>query len=140
MINLITIRDYEPTNREYDDEKFLYHSLLAGVYYGDANIYERIRRGLFVRNYRNVVNRVLSHPTTRVRFACIKDDPGEVKGYSIVLNEGKNLFWVYVRTSWRKHGIARLLVPNTIKEVSNLNPVGESILKKHKQIEFNPFV
>jgi len=72
----------------------------------------------------------------------MKNDPVEIKGYAIILNYGKALMWVFVKKGWRKNGMAKALVPDSVSEVTNLTTLGDIILKKYKggKLTFNPFV
>lgn len=134
MMNLIAIRDYVPS-----DENFVFSSALNGIYYGNT-LFAKVKKVIFLNCYRKVIHSALEKPTTRVKIACIKDDPNEIKGYSILVDNERALMWVFVKKDWRKNGIGRALVPNTVVEVTNLTPVGEAIMKKYPHISFNPFV
>jgi GNAT superfamily N-acetyltransferase len=133
MMNLIAIRDYIP-----DDENFVFSTALAGIYYGDS-WFSKIKKAIFVSHYRKILQGILSKPTTRVRVACIQDDPQEIKGYAILVNDDKALMWVFVKKDWRNNGIAKALIPDTITEVTNLTALGEILMKKYPQLSFNPF-
>ena len=107
-------------------------------YYGDS-WFSKIKKAIFVSHYRKILQGILSKPTTRVRVACIQDDPQEIKGYAILVNDDKALMWVFVKKDWRKNGIAKALIPDTITEVTNLTALGEILMKKYPQLSFNPF-
>lgn len=132
-MDLIAIRDYVP-----DDENFVFSTTLAGLYYGDS-WFSKIVKARFIHHYRQILKGILSKPTTQVRVACIKDDPNEIKGFSILVNNGQALMWVFVKKDWRKKGIAKALVPDTITEVTNLTALGEILIKKYPKLTFNPF-
>lgn len=134
MMSLIAIRDYVST-----DENFVFKSALEGIYYG-STLLSKIKKIIFLSHYRNILRNEMALSTTRVKIACIASDPNEIKGFSILVNNEKALMWVFVKKDWRKHGMARALVPDTVVEVTNLSPVGESIIKKYPHVSFNPFV
>ena len=134
MEKMINVRAYN-TN----DENFIFSSALSGLYYGDS-WFSKIKKVIFLKHYRAILKSAVSLPTTHILVASLKEDPNEIKGYSILLNERRALMWVYVRPLWRKKGIGRALVPESVEEVTNLTPLGESILKKYPHITFNPFV
>lgn len=122
-----------------EDENFVFSTALEGLYYGDS-WFSKIKKSLFLSNYRAILKGILTKPTTHIKVACIKDDPGEIKGYAILTNDQKALMWVYVRKDWRKNGIATALVPPTVTEVSNLTKLGVILMKKYPTLSFNPFV
>jgi hypothetical protein len=134
MMDLIAIRPYLP-----NDENFIYSTALSGLYYGDS-WFSKIKKMIFINTYREILKTVLAKPTTQVRVACIKDDPDEIKGYCILVNNGSALMWVFVKKDWRKQGIAKALVPDTVTEVTNLTHLGEILLKKYPHVSFNPFI
>lgn len=134
MLNLITIRDYV-----LEDENLVFSTALSGLYYGDS-WFSKIKKSIFVNHYRKILQGILSKPSTQVRVACIHDDPNEVKGYAILVNHAKALMWIYVKPNWRKNGIAKALVPETVTEVTNLTALGSILIKKYPQLSFNPFV
>lgn len=134
MLELLTIR-----HMRLADENLIFSSLLSGLYYGDS-WFSKIKKSIFIPSYRNVLRGVLMKATTSVRVACIKGDEDEVKGYAIFVNNEQSLFWIYVKPNWRKQGIAKALVPDDLKEVSNLTHVGEILMKKKfPNAVFNPF-
>lgn len=133
-IDMIYVRPYHPAS----DDGFIYSTMIRGLYYGDS-WFSKIPKKLFVENYRKVIALALSTPGTIVRIACIKDDPDEIKGYSILLNNDTSLMWVFVKKDWRNIGIARVLVPEGFSQVTNLTALGEILLKKYPKVIFNPF-
>lgn len=135
MMDLIAIRPYDPT----EDENFIFSTALAGLYYGDS-WFAKIKKTLFITQYRKVLQAMIAKPTTCVRIACMKEDPTEIKGYSITVNHDHALAWVFVKKDWRKNGIAKTLVPTTVTEVTNLTALGEVLMKKYPHLSFNPFV
>lgn len=134
MIPMISIRSLRPS-----DEVFIYSTMLRGLYYGNS-WFSKIPRKLFVENYKKVIEHTFKRPDLDIKVACVKNDPDEIKGYSILLNHEKALMWVFVKKMWRKNGIAKALVPSTVQEVMNLTTLGDELLKKYPNIVFNPFV
>jgi hypothetical protein len=134
MMGLIKIRDYIP-----DDENFIFSTALAGLYYGDS-WFSKIKKLIFINQYRQILKNTLSKPTTQVKVACINGDENEIKGYAILVNDQKALMWIYVKPMWRKNGIAKSLLPSTVTEVTNLTKLGDIIMKKYPHLSFNPFV
>jgi hypothetical protein len=134
MMNLIVIRDYVPS-----DENFVFSTALAGLYFGDS-WFSKIKKAIFINNYRKILQGIIDKPSTQIRVACIRDSPDEIKGYCILVNNAQALMWVFVKKDWRKNGIAKALVPNTVIEVTNLTELGEILMKKYPHLSFNPFV
>jgi hypothetical protein len=139
MMNLIAIRDYLPGPGPEHDENFVFSTALDGLYYGDS-WFSKIKKAIFYNYYRKILQGIIAKPSTQIRIACIKDDPTEIKGYVILTNNAKAIMWIFVKRDWRKNGIARALVPDTVTEVSNLTHLGEILIKKYPQLSFNPFV
>jgi GNAT superfamily N-acetyltransferase len=121
------------------DENFIFSTALAGLYYGDS-WFSKIKKAVFINHYRKILQDILAKPSTRVRVACIKEDPDEIKGYAVLVNHEKALMWIFVKKDWRKNGIAKALVPITVTEVTNLTTLGAILMKKYPQLSFNPFV
>lgn len=132
--DLIKIRDYNKAT----DEDFLYSTFLFGVYYGNS-WFTKIPKHIFMPSYREFFNKLLAHPQTVVKMACLKEDENILVGYSII-NEAKSiLHWVYVKPVWRKFGIAKMLIATPIKAVTHLSLQGEGLLTKLNGAVFNPF-
>jgi GNAT superfamily N-acetyltransferase len=98
-----------------------------------------IKKSVFMNNYKYIVEKLYNHPNSIVFVACLNDDPSVILGYSIVSTELDTLHWVYVKKAWRNKGIAKNLVPPTIKTVTHLSRTGLSIYNKRKDLDFNPF-
>lgn len=132
--DLITVRPYSP-----GDYNFIIATFLRGLYYGDS-WFSLIPKKIFMTNYHIVAERLLKHPNLSIRIACLKDDPDVILGYSVSrnINEYKILDWIFVKSSWRRIGIAKSLLPSDINTVSHLTTVGKAIKPPH--YEFNPFV
>lgn len=140
--DLISIRDYLPT-----DESFLYKTWLDGLKYGntqnkldkDVNqenehwfkySFEELEYSHFCAKYRKIIKHIISKPNTKVRIACLIDDPDTIIGY--IITEPQILHWVYVRNDWRNIGIARDLIPDNITYVTHLTKPGIAIKRKRK--------
>lgn len=89
---------------------------------------------------------ILGEPDTKVRIACLKEDPDIILGYSVI--NKTNLEWVYVKEDYRNKGIATLLtkqaktisIPATrlgekIAKQKNLKTLGELSNEEREQIE-----
>ena len=120
-----------------DDVNFIMATWLRGVYYG-CKWFGQMPKDLFMQGYHSLLIRLLSTAGIQVRVACLKDDPTVIIGYSVTGGQDSQLHWVFVKTGWRKLGVARSLVPDTVKSVSHLTKIGSAILKAHPAVVFNP--
>ncbi len=128
--DLIAIRPGAP-----EDKNLIYTSWLKGLRFGN-NWFELIDKDAYYENYQKVLDRVFSKPTIKIIIACLKDDPEIILGYSV--SEPGILHWVYVKTLWRKLGIAKDLIPQDITTVTHITKIGAAI--KPARIVFDPFL
>ncbi len=131
--DLVTIRDYEP-----GDKNFIYSTWLKGLYYG-YQWYSEIHKQVFMENYHRIIDFVLQKPTTTIKVACLKDTPSVILGYSVVTGNPSAVAWVFVKRKWRNIKLARDLVPPGITVATNITKVGRSIMMA-KGWQFNPFI
>lgn len=131
---LMAVREYQES-----DKNFIFATWLRGLYNGNS-LYGCIPMKVFMDNYHNYIEAVLKSPNTKVNVAYLKEDPEVILGYSVLSQDGAKLHWTYVKKPWRNIGIAKSLTPSTINTVTNITKVGLSILRNHKDIQFNPFV
>lgn len=129
--DLVEIRDFLP-----DDTNFIFATFLRGLYYGES-WFTLINKNVFMERYHKVAEYLLKKPSITIKIACLKEDQNAILGYAIY--ENNVLHWVFVKKAWRSIGIAKDLVPSTIKIVTHLTKSGVSILSK-KNLEFNPFL
>jgi len=122
------------------DVNFIMATFLRGLYYGDS-WFREIPKDIFMENYHAILERILSNPRTIIAVACLKEDQDVILGYSVYCNTftGVNLHWVFVKNAWRGIGIGKSLVPSSTNVVTHLTKSGLGIIKKHKEIVFNPF-
>jgi GNAT superfamily N-acetyltransferase len=128
--DLVEIRNYLSW-----DKNFIYQTWLKGLYYGNE-FFKQMNADDFYKNYEHVITRILMVPDLQIKVACLKEDAEVVLGYAIF--KGDTLHWIFVKPTWRKLGIAKDLIPDTIKSVTHLTKVGKSI--KPKKWAFNPFL
>lgn len=138
--DLITIRDYLPS-----DKPLVLATWLKGVYYGDW--YQNIPKAIFMENYRALLDRVLASPNTKIKMACLKDDPDTILGYSVYhtkIYDGNRvtvLDWVFIKAAWRSIGIAKSLLPPDVQAFTHASKSGLAIAKqKYPHLIFNPFI
>jgi hypothetical protein len=130
--DLIAYRGLHP-----NDMNFIYSTWLKGLRYGN-DWFSFITKEAYFTFYHRIIELILNKPHVIIQIACLKEDPDVILGYSVY--EGFVLHWVFVKSAWRKIGIAKDLVPE-FKSVSHITAIAKSILiTKFPQVEFNPFV
>lgn len=133
--DLVSIRDALPT-----DVNFIFATWLRGLYYGNE-WFREIPDRTFYETYHKVLQAILSRGETKVRVACLREDPDVVLAYAVLekKNTGHKLHWAHTKQAWRKLGLAHDLIPLDVNEVTHLTEVGRSI-KRRKEWVFNPFI
>jgi hypothetical protein len=130
---LVTIRSI----RE-GDKNFIYSTWLLGVYYGDT-IFKEMQKDAFMLAYHNLIDQIIKHDQIDIKIAALKEDTDTILGYSVGNKSGTTVHFVFVKTAWRKIGLAKMLLGDNIKVATTLTKLGLGIIRK-KGIEFNPFV
>lgn len=138
--DLITIRDYTD-----NDKHFVMATWLKGVYY--APWYQYIPKSIFMENYRRILEKLLESPGTKIKIACLKEDPEVIIGYSAYhtrFHEGNRytiLDWIFVKAAWRSIGVGRSLIPVGLSAYTHMSKSGHAIVKeKLPALIFNPFI
>lgn len=131
---LVAIRDFQPS-----DYNFIISTWIKGLRYGNE-WFNLIEQKSYFDNYHKVIENYLKSPDVKINVACLKSDPEVILGYAVLRNNGATLDWVFTKSAWRSIGVAKSLVPNSIKFVTHVTKAGISILKKKENIKFNPFV
>lgn len=121
-----------------NDKNFIMASFLRGVYYGDA-CFTAIPKHIFMNNYKVIAERLLDSRVVNVQVACLKEDPDVILGYSLLSADNECVIWCFVKSVWRKRGIAKSLIPHQPIAYMHLTPVGKDLLPKFPGIVFNPF-
>lgn len=130
---LYDIRDMKP-----EDKNFVLATFLRGLYYGDS-WFSLIPKPVFMDNYKSVADALVTGQKTVIKIACLKEDPSVILGYSIMSSDYQSVVWVFVKSTWRKRGIARSLLPQHPVAVTHLTKIGKSLLSKLNNPIFNPF-
>ena len=126
--SLMVLRDLEPA-----DIPFIYSTWMRAYYYG--NDFSAVgTKEFFFDNHRKLLDRVMNEPKTKVRISCLCDDPDVILGYSVVENE-QALHFVFVKVVWRKMGLAKKLIPNTVLRVTHLTEQGKRLKPKNWKYE-----
>lgn len=113
-------------------------TFLRGIYYGDT-WFSKIPKDIFMDNYKKVVEALVDSPNTLVNIACLTEDEDVILGYSILSIDFQTLHYLYVKSAWRKQGIAKRLSPSSPAFVTHLTAQGASLLPKLNGAVFNPF-
>lgn len=122
-----------------NDKNFILATFLRGLYYGES-YYSLIPKQVFMENYKTVAEAIINNPKNIIMIACLKEDPNVILGYSILSADPTTIHWVYIKSMWRKKGIAKSLLPADPVAVTHLSKLGLSLLPKFKDIIFNPFL
>lgn len=137
--SLIAHRAFKP-----EDLNFILSTWIKGYFYGSDELSymtesPMAKREFFIQ-YEPLIKSILSRPTTKIKVACLSDSFDDIVGYSVEENQGneKVLHWVFVRSEWRKIGIAKSLLNDKITHVSHLSNLGKK-LNKYNWI-YNPFL
>ena len=125
------VRDYKP-----EDKAFIMSTFLRGLYYGDS-WFSSMPKDLFMNHYKVIADAILNKHTVKV--ACLKEDPDIILGYSILSKDFSTIHWVFVKSSFRKLGVSKALLPKFPNFVTHLTPLGKSLMIKFPNCVFNPF-
>lgn len=129
---------YDIRDAKVEDNNFILATFLRGLYYGDS-WFSMIPKPIFMANYKKVANVLLTSPKTVIKVACLKEDPDVILGYSILSSDYQAIVWVFVKSAWRRQGIAKTLVPRHPTEVTHLTRLGAELMNKFENVTFNPF-
>jgi hypothetical protein len=136
--DLITVRPYDGKN--VGEREFVLACWLRGVFYGDT-FFSHMKKSIFMEHYHKVLERFIDNPGVDIQMAVLQDDPQVILGYSVARKSAKGeqvLDWVFVKSAWRKIGIAKMLVPPDVVLVTHLTRLGRAL--KPEGVEWNPFV
>lgn len=138
--NMITFEGlYDIRDIKDEDKNLILATFLRGLYYGDS-WFSEIPKEVFMDNYQKVGEALLRSDNVIIKIACLKEEPDVILGYSILSADYQVIHWVYVKTRWRKRGIARSLTPRYPKAVTHLTKLGKELLTKLQGTVFNPFL
>lgn len=130
IINGVSILIRQP---EPNDINFILSTMLKGLYYG-SKFWQEVEQESFFLHYEPFVKTLMLKSS--IQIACLEDDPDVILGYS--MSRANVLDFIFVKKSYRKLGIGRLLYPSSIDTVSQITDIGNSIRKK-LNLKFNPF-
>ncbi len=125
----IVIREPQP-----GDINFLLSTFLKGLFYG-SKFWGLVDQEAYFSNYEPFIKNLMVK--SQVKVACLDDDQDVILGYCIY--NVSTCHFIFVKKSYRKLGIGRMLWPEGIDTVSHLTDQGDSIRKK-MNLKFNPFL
>ncbi len=101
----VIVRAYNPVGGDQTDTAFIFSSWRNGLWYAEKRD-ERIQDKFYAFATRQI-RKLISHPATKIRIACMEENPDNIVGYSVMT--GPHVYWVYVKIDYRRTGIAKLL-------------------------------
>lgn len=121
-----------------DDRAFILATWLRGAYYGEFQA--SMEKDAFMKSYHELVEHALDGPDAEVVVAALPQDPSVIIGYAVFKNtrDGRVLHWVFVKSAFRRYGVAKLLLNREIKFVSVLTRQGRKL--KPADWLYNPFL
>lgn len=122
-IETVVIRPYESKS----DDPFLFSSWRNSVWF-DAHTNNQIDP-VFYRQKTKEIKILLNIPGVETRMACLKNNPDQIVGYS-VLNHN-TLEFVYVKLDYRNQGVAKLLAKGFLDIAKPCTKIGNAIKKNH---------
>lgn len=131
MSEVYEIRDYRP-----EDKSFIMATFLRGLYYGNE-FFKLIPKKIFMDNYKLIIEALLNKHIIKV--ACLKEDPDIILGYSVLSKDFQIIHFCFVKSAWRKNGIARSLLPKYPTCVTHFTTMSLDLMKKFPDCVFNPF-
>ena len=129
--SLYEIRDYKP-----EDKSFIMATFLRGLYYGDS-WFSLIPKDIFMANYKLIAEALVNK--CNIKVACLCEDKDIILGYSILSDDFQTIHFCFVKSAFRKQGIAKALLPQHPSTITHLTALGRSLLPKFKNAVFNPF-
>ena len=137
---------YDIRSAVTDDYNFIVATWLRGYYYGNDfkdesghSLFSYIDKASFMRDYKKLVNAILTNPKVNIRVACLKEDPNVILGYSVTTKDDRIIFWTFVKTAWRQQGIGKSLLPKDPKVAVSCTNLGLKLMSKYPNLKFNPF-
>lgn len=130
---------YNIRDGKESDKNFILATFLRGLYYGDS-WFSEIPKDIFMLNYKPVAEHLVNSPNVVIKIACLPDDPDVILGYSLLSADYLTVHWTYVKSIWRKKGIAKSLLPMHPDTITHLSGLGRQLMKKfNNKVIFNPF-
>lgn len=129
---------YDIRSGKESDKNLILATFLRGLYYGES-FFSQIPKDIFMSCYKRVAQALVNDKSTVIKIACLREDPDVILGYSLLSSDEKTVYWVFVKTVWRRRGIAKSLVPANPSYIAHITKLGESLLYKINNPKLNPF-
>jgi hypothetical protein len=132
--DLITIRNYIP---EFD-KNFIFSTWKKSIYFGNKYLRD-IPEDHFFEKFELLIKSILDKPEMTIKVACLKEDISVILGYSVY--ESELFHFIFIKLMWRGLGISKLLLPESIQAVTQMNHCGETLKQKHfPDASYAPFI
>ncbi len=125
----VVIRDYDPKI----DAPFVYASWRNALWF--AEIRDEKLSDAFYSNASKDIRTLLNQKGVTTRIASVVNEPDFFVGYSVM--SGTHLHWVYVKESYRRQGVAKLLSKGFRTISPPLTKVSKVIAASHNLEEFH---
>ena len=128
----VVLRAFKPM----EDEQIIYGTWRNALWYDDDKQRHEGDAGRFYSEATHSIRKILKNPATKVRIACLSNDPGIIIGYSVIT--GNCLHFVYVKADYRNKRIGSMLVPLSVETCSPvMTKIGRAIAVKRGFIKNN---
>jgi hypothetical protein len=122
------------------DLPFIMNSWLRS--WRDSDFAKLMKNEVFYENYEPFIKGILQR--ANVLVACSVDDPDQIFGY-IVYENPQIVHYVYVKTVYKKLGLAKSLFKRTVDitkpiVVTHANDYYEAVKGKYTNLIYNPFI
>lgn len=106
----------EPSERIYfrahtpEDTNFIYATWLNSYYFG-SRFAERITKTIYYDYHQQVLEKILTHPDTKILIACNPQNPNTIFGYLVHQTFKTPIIqYIYVKGPFQKLGIAAEMI------------------------------
>lgn len=121
-ISTVVVREYDSDH----DAAMLFSTWRNSLWF-DTPGRDESKNHKFFRDCTKLIKMVLASQDTKVRIACLSNDPGLILGASVI--NIYNLVWVYVKADYRARGIATMLSKGAVTISNPSTKIGKSIAK-----------
>lgn len=135
--NTYSIISYKSSSFPEQYRNLIFSKWMRSFRYGNDYI-KLINSDDYFAAYEIYITSLLNKPNSTLRLAVLSEDKDVVLGWSLI--DGETLHYVYVQNEQRNKGIAKFLVPVSIKTITHVTKSGLAIWnKKIPFAKFNPF-
>ena len=128
------------------DSPFVYSTWLRS--YRQMPFAQNMSNDTFFHHHKQIIEKILSKPNTKVVMVCEDADPDHLYGYSVVEQYGDAtiIHYVYIKHAYRKLGLAKNLITTQYPLFGDKLTFVTHESRHHKQfkdkfnIEYNPYI